>query len=66
MFSAMGNGNAHEEYNGIGHRKIKSSGSDARENEDSCGILRVVELRDNLVALFKGDLAIDGKALNPI
>jgi hypothetical protein len=62
----MGNGDAHEEYNDIGHRKVKSSRSDARENEDSDGVLRVVELPNYLVALFEGDLAIDGKALNPV
>lgn len=62
----MWNGDTHEEYNHIGQRKVKPSRPDARENEDSDGILRVVELPYQLVSLFNADLAIDGNALDPI
>lgn len=62
----MGNGKAHEEYNGIRHRKVKPGRCDARKDQDFGGVLGVVELPNDLVALFEGYLAVDGIALNSV
>lgn len=62
----MGIGNAHEEYNGIRHRKVKPGRSDAREDQDSGGVLGVVELPNNFVTLFERYLAVDGVAGNAV
>lgn len=58
--------NAHEEYNHVGHRKVEPSSCDAREDEDSDGVLVIVEVPYHLLSFIWGGPAIDGYALDPI
>jgi hypothetical protein len=62
----MWNGDTHEKYNHIRHRKVEPSRPDTREDEDCDGILVIVKLPYELVSLFNVDIAIYGNALDPI
>lgn len=56
----------HEKDDDVGHREVESGRPDTGENEDSGGVLAVMELLDDLVPLFKGYLAVNHQTLHAI